>query len=153
MHVWIVLGVCASLYLFWFYSILFELKRLELQSVFEMWATCTFTMLQWNFFYFPTIASKFFSGVQYPQCRALNGVDFGEVHPSGSQREDATVVRIRRGILVGLGTVAFSCVIKNAGPFVVHEWCSSSWKNFLAGFGLFCLLVLFAPRVQGRGLN
>lgn len=30
------------------------------------------------------------------------------------------MVRIRRGVLVGSGTVALCYVIKNAGPFVVH---------------------------------
>lgn len=42
---------------------------------------------------------------------------------------------------------------KNAGPFVVHRRWSITGRNFLASFDSFCLLLLFAPRVQGRGLN
>lgn len=42
---------------------------------------------------------------------------------------------------------------KNAGPFVVQERWSITGRNFLASFDSFCLLLLFAPRVQGRGLN
>lgn len=66
------------------------------------------------------------------------------------------MARIRSGVLVGWDIATCFWVIKkkkNAGPFVVHGRWSITGRNFLASFDSFCLLLLFAPGVQGRGLN
>lgn len=148
MHVWIVLGLSyAAFCLFQFFPILFELKGSELQSAFEMWATCTFTVLEWFLIFFLSISTKY---LQFP---VLPGVGFAEVTPLG--------LRERMQQWEGWGEVFWGASALQLpvlwqkmldGAFVVHEWCST-WKNFLASFDMFCLLVLFAPRVQGRGLN